>query len=105
MRDLTGVVVIALGLIGAALGFHYLASGGNNIGVVAEDEYVAPKHKPWPMEVDDPNIANAYNRAKYKDNILVIPEIYNNPAVNFTNDFLHTYAPSVKQSKIPIQQL
>ncbi len=104
MRGLEGMVIIGLGIVGAALGLHYLASSGDAV-VMAEDEYVAPKVKPWPMQIDDPNIANAYNRAKYKDNILVIPEIYNNPVSNFTNDFLHTYAPTVKQSKIPLQQL
>ena len=104
MRDFTGMVVIAAGIIGAALALNFIASSGD-VPVMAQDESAPSKTKPWPMEIDDPNIANAYNRAAYRDNILYIPEIYKTPSQNFTNDFLHTYAPSVKQSKIPIQQL
>jgi prephenate dehydrogenase len=104
MKDFMGIVIIGAGIIGGALALHFLASSGD-VPVMAEDANGPSKIKPWPLQIDDPNIANAYNRAKYKDNILVIPEIYNNPASNFTNDFLHTYAPTVKQSKIPLQQL
>jgi ketopantoate reductase len=103
MRDFTGIAIIGLGVLGTALALHFLSSTGDAVAV-ADDDYVATR-KPWPMQIDDPNVANAYNRAAYRDQTLKIDEIYNNPQVNFTNDFLHTYAPSVKQSHIPIQQL
>jgi len=104
MRDLTGIAVIGLGIFGTALALHFLGSAGDAVAV-GEDAYVPEKRQPWPMQIDDPNTANAYNRAAYRDQTLKIDEIYNNPQANFTNDFLKTYAPSVKQSHIPIQQL
>jgi len=103
MRDFTGIAIIGLGVLGTALALHFLSSSGDAVAV-ADDERV-PTRQPWPMQIDDPNTANAYNRAAYRDQTLKIDEIYNNPPVNFTNDFLHTYAPSVKQSHIPVQQL
>lgn len=105
MRDYKGLVIIGLGIVAAAVGVYYLSTGGGNIPFIGEDAPSVPAKEPWPMQVDDPNIANAYNRAAYRDNILVADEIYNNPSANFTNDFLHTYAPTVKQTNIPVQQL
>ena len=103
MSDYTGIVIIGLGILAAAVGVSYLSTP-SNVPFIGED-VSAPTRQPWPMEIDDPNIANAYNRAAYRDNTLRADEIYNNPSVNFTNDFLHTYAPTVKQAHIPVQQL
>lgn len=104
MRDFTGIAVIGLGMAAAAIGFYYLTTGGNSVPFIGEDARDTPIKSPWPMQIDDPNVANAYNRAAYRDNTLRADELYG-PNANFTNDFLKTYAPTVKQTVIPVQQL
>lgn len=108
MQDYTRLVIITAGMLVAGLGFYHLATGGNLsidtpfLGRPLRTE----KEAVWPMQLGDPNIINAYDRAAYRDNTLRADELYdNNPANNFNNDFLHHYAPTVKQTNIPIQQL
>jgi hypothetical protein len=108
-EDSTRLIIVALGMTIAAAGFYHLATGGNlnlNLPFIGHDLSPVKEDVEWPMEQFDPNIVNAYNRAAYSDNSLPIDELYDgNPTNNFNNDFLTTYAPSVKQSLIPVQQL
>lgn len=103
VHELNTLLVIGAGLVLAGAGFYYLM-GADNSPELQVGTSRAPMST-WPMQRADPNITNAYNRAAYRDNTLRADEIYANPATNFTNDFLSTYAPTVKQMQIPIQQL
>jgi hypothetical protein len=104
VHDFTTMAIIGAGIIAAGAGFYYLLSNDARPDVVVGSSTEPPAMQ-WPMQRSDPNIVNAYNRAKYKDNTLRISELYDGQSTNFTSDFLATYAPTIKQQFIPIQQL
>ena len=103
-NDLMTIGIIGVGIALAGAGFFHLLSMDNAPDLTINST-TAPPMSTWPMAQSDPNITNAYNRAKYKDNTLRANELYDNSQSNYTNDFLSTYAPTVKQMNIPVQQL
>jgi hypothetical protein len=103
-NDLMTIGIIGVGIALAGAGFFHLLSIDDSPNLTINST-TAPPATMWPMQREDPNITNAYNRAKYKDNTLRANELYTNTQSNYTNDFLSTYAPTVKQMNIPVQQL
>lgn len=103
-NDLMTIGIIGVGIALAGAGFFHILSMDNSPNLTVNTS-TAPPSSMWPMQQGDPNIINAYNRAKYKDNTLRANELYENTNANYTNDFLSTYAPTVKQMNIPVCQL
>jgi hypothetical protein len=83
--------IAGAGIAGAALYLYFMRTG--NRPVLSLQGTAMPGRAPWPMQVQDPNITNAYNRAKYSDQGVSIPELYGR-GDNASNDFLNTFAPT-----------